>query len=1678
MIKKTLRKRNKVINSKNKLSIKHKRIKRKHKLFTRKQLGGLLFNLNKWNISLANPQPINNFKQLTQGVIIFKVDTKSKKPDLKNPYIILDETMEYTAPKQKKQIRLIIQLIKPLTSGYFSNKVSNLTGTSTLTGSTGLPIILSQDEFNNWFYSKNSLPIDPTKKPEFSELNDDPQQSLLKLNDNLLSPFPIVYNQSPQKNFTPFTVSQHLSSVAGAVQSASLELSSYLSDTLNPSNQLNKEKVEIHNELINTATSILNSKTGKIKRTAQAVRRISKGILLPEEFPTSLVIANKAVSGEFSKKIQGKIATLQGVAKSAPQSKRASIEAEINNLISNSIKDLINNDIENAARNNLNETPNINGSIRAVQNVTSPGGAEYNALRDAATKYLSTNQNLIAAIKAVKNITSPGGAEYKALRDAATTSLTSNQGGIERAAKAAQDEALNNQYRVIYDAVDVLPEIQLASKVDAINKSEELMKDEKEKLFQVMKDEISDREPFKTQAKDAAINAMEAEATSQSATIGSSLTNSPNVQQNGIQGIGRDLSQWINAHPEFNITPELSAQIVSSIADADTTDQAITNAISAYDKSKTVTNRIASAKEALTNEVTRLRNLHVPPADAISFINEMLVQAKTADNYKNAIENVKNFLQSAKINADLITNIIAAGNNAGELIIDKQINTDITEIINAGKGAANLNAALLAMDAAATNFSRATIDNIINVAKKVGEPIIKNKVDEIINKIYNESVKANTIPNVALNASGVITNDLVIPLTTALGGAPIVGQITDAAAAINSAALTAGGNAPSQQQIDDLTVEIGKKIVESASKGKTVQEASTNAVTEASSEGVAEVSAQNIGLVATNAAATATPTQQEVDDAAANIGKKIVEAASKGKTVDEIARNVESAAIDAGVLAPAPVAISSAAKSVPVPTNKEIYNEADNIRNKIFEAASTGKSVAEVGFKAQSAAKDAGISDNVALAIKDYAVSIGNNNPSANEINDEGTFIITNIVNAVSQGKTVEEASKNAQTVAIREGLKGSIATDVIPNLVLKFGNTSSNNTDSTSNNTGEFIMENLFTNDPSIIPLKKITDTFKLDQIYFRNETLDTRISCLNLATEYLYIYNAAQLSEKITVTDLQQKIGFMNKLIINDKINRLNQQATLLSSILPTGSGELYEKIANDTKFIQVKLNYLNELIYFVSTLNYNITLQTIIQRPFALPQNIIDNINLITKDKFNELETKAHDSAMKILDLSDSTGQNGVSTGQNGVSTGQNGVSTNSKLDIHGDNSTELNSELDVQPQPVSPGNLGSGSDSGSNSGSDSGSDSKNLNESIIKVKVRVPPNKKEGDKINFRYKDHHYEAIIPPNANSGQFFEVHINPPPAQLVPAASEPISPISEKVDSNLEPISTPENIDSNLEPISASENIDSNLEPISASENIDSNLDYSSAPENNVSDSKPLSQESIPLQLKVKVPTNKMAGEKMKFSYLNKPYEIIVPKDVIAGEDIRFSINIPAPESVEEVSDPNIAPETQVVPENNVIPDKNPSFEVNSSELNQIVAQVGDKYSQTIPKMTSSFITILETMLKTEQDPVKQDNIKTAIASLKDNNNNFEKLNQQLNDIFKDAKGGPSFEGNVTNLLSLFNKAQTAQKVEEMDAIASVLAAMAAGVMLVGGNHNKTIKKKLNNMFKTRRNRLSRIVS
>jgi hypothetical protein len=183
MNKKTLRKRNKVINNKNKHSIKHKRIKRKGRRLSRKQHGGLLFNLGKWDANLSYPEKVTSFKQLTTGVIIFKLDNKSKKPDTKNPYIILDGSMVYTSPKQQRQIRLIIQRLKPITS---TSNISNLTGESTMLGTSGKPLLISDNNFSSWYYAKNSLPIMPDKISEFSELNSDPSSTPLKLNENLL----------------------------------------------------------------------------------------------------------------------------------------------------------------------------------------------------------------------------------------------------------------------------------------------------------------------------------------------------------------------------------------------------------------------------------------------------------------------------------------------------------------------------------------------------------------------------------------------------------------------------------------------------------------------------------------------------------------------------------------------------------------------------------------------------------------------------------------------------------------------------------------------------------------------------------------------------------------------------------------------------------------------------------------------------------------------------------------------------------------------------------------------------------------------------------------------------------------------------------------------------------------------------------------------------------------------------------------------------------------------------------------------------------------------------------------------------------------------------------------------------------------------------------------------------
>jgi hypothetical protein len=78
----------------------------------------------------------------------------------------------------------------------------------------------------------------------------------------------------------------------------------------------------------------------------------------------------------------------------------------------------------------------------------------------------------------------------------------------------------------------------------------------------------------------------------------------------------------------------------------------------------------------------------------------------------------------------------------------------------------------------------------------------------------------------------------------------------------------------------------------------------------------------------------------------------------------------------------------------------------------------------------------------------------------------------------------------------------------------------------------------------------------------------------------------------------------------------------------------------------------------------------------------------------------------------------------------------------------------------------------------------------------------------------------------------------------------------------------------------------------------------------------------------------------------------------------------------------------------------------------------------------------------------------------------------QKYHNLFKDAAGGPSIENNVSKLLNLFTKAKAAQKVEEMDAIASVLASIAAGVMLVGGKNKKSRRNFSKSHFKTKRNK------
>jgi predicted RNase H-like HicB family nuclease len=1549
MNKKTLRKRNKVMNTKNKHSKKHKRIKRKGKRFSRKQYGGLLLNLGKWDASLSNPEKITNFKQLTTGVIIFKLDTKTKQPDTKNPYIILEDTMVYTAHKQKKQISLIIQRVKPITS---TSNIYNLTGLPSTFGTTGKPVIISDDEFNNWYYAKNSLPIDPTKKPEFSELNSDPERTPLKLNENLRSPFPIVYNKNDQQEYIPYSVSDHLSLIAGSVQTASNALSTYMSDALTTNNRLNKDKNDMHTELINLATNYLSRESGKVERTIDAIRRAIKAgarrggaILKPTEYPRAIAEANRAVSAMYTVDVSDNIRALVGTARAAVGPRAAAAEQAKDEAIANAVKGVIDHQIRIIANNNLNANSAIGGAVKSIQNIISPGGIQYAALRTAAE-----------------------------------ASLSSNQGGIERAAKAAQKEAQNNQYQVLTDSIGEIPSVEAAAKNAAVNKARDIMavKKENEEINQAMKDEINDRDPFKTQSKTAAVNAMVAVANQPASTakITSSLSQNSEVQQRAVEIMGQQLSTWITANPQLNISPDLIREIITAIAESETTDEAVKKALAAYDANKTVSNRMASIKQPLTADLNRLAALPPPPApggplDATTIINDMTNVANEGATYQKAVDNVKKYLQNKKIDADLITEIIAAGTNAGDAVINTQRTTEINAIITAGEAAANFNAAITTMEASATNLSRATIDKIINPAKEAGQAIVKNKVDEIISKIYTESVKANTVPNVARDAEAVVTNDIVTPLATA---GVATAAATAAATAISDAALGVGG---------------------------------------------------------------AAPTQQQIDDAAADIGKKIVDAASEGKSIQEVTRNAERAATAAGVALPAAQAIGAAATAArPAPSPDEIDDEIDDIIKKIIDGASSGKTVGEVVTKAESVARDLGMNQDVALAIKNYADNIGNSNPTQNDINNEGYIIIKIIVKATSKGKTIQEAAANAEAAAKKEGFKGRVLTEIIPNIVLRAGNASpSTPSQSTNNSSKEFIMVNLLSDAPTLVPLTNTTDTFQLNQVYYRNETLDTRIACLAISSEYMYLYQTSKLSVKVPINNIQKNISDLNRLIINDKIDRINQQAPILSTILPTGSGDGYETIKNDPKFLQVKLNYLNELIYFFATLNYNIPVQTLLQKSYEIPPNIISNINQIASDKFAQLDAKAITEADAIL-VNPSSAQPTVSTpgdqlppssnlasSEQGPSSDQVPPSTNLASGVQGPPSSIREST----PGPTSSPTPGTGP--------------------VTVVKVKVPANLKSGDQYVFTYQGHKYQINIPPNVSAGQFFKVHIKVP--EIQPAA--PISPIT--------PAPSESSIQSEAVP------------PIT-------------------------SPSPSPINLKVQVPPNKKSGDKLRFNYIDNTYEVVIPQGVQTGQYFKLKLETPkqesAPASSSEatsVSTPESAqsqvPEEpiQEVEDQVVEPIQTeetgqvkPSFEVSNPELNKIIGQVGDKYDQIIPKLTASFITILETMLKTEQDPVKQDNIKTAIASLKQNNENFEKLSEQLNNVFKDVRGGPSIETNVSKLLTLFNKAQsqdkTAKTVAELDAIASVLAALAAGALLVGGTTNKTRGRKHRGQSHTRRNK------
>ncbi|NDE04783.1 MAG: hypothetical protein EB003_09060, partial [Flavobacteriia bacterium] len=183
----------------------------------------------------------------------------------------------------------------------------------------------------------------------------------------------------------------------------------------------------------------------------------------PSEYPRAVAAADRVVLAMYPANVTANIRALDGAARAARAAvgpRAAAAEQALDEAIANAVKGVIDNEIRNIANNNLNANSAIGG-----------------------------------AVKSIENIISPGGRQYAAIRTAAETSLASNQGGIERAAKAAQNEAQNNQYQVLYDAMSTIPAVETEAKDAAVNKARDLMdvKRENEEINQAMKDEINDR---------------------------------------------------------------------------------------------------------------------------------------------------------------------------------------------------------------------------------------------------------------------------------------------------------------------------------------------------------------------------------------------------------------------------------------------------------------------------------------------------------------------------------------------------------------------------------------------------------------------------------------------------------------------------------------------------------------------------------------------------------------------------------------------------------------------------------------------------------------------------------------------------------------------------------------------------------------------------------------------------------------------------------------------------------------------------------------------------------------------------------------------------------------------------------------------------------------------------------